>query len=564
MGPGAQAAYLTLLKISRGINMQDSVHRPRPLRLRFTPGAALQGMSVRGLLWLAFSAIVLLAFLALGFSLYQMRTINGSTKLLFEREYAAGQAAEQVRGLIFKASRSQAQLLTATTDSERKKLGAEIEASLKEISGRLAVLDKLANTQDMQAQTRQLAEQLGRWDKDLRAFVSLVQAQPLDLVQMSPDVPTDDATLLNKATKIGTLIDTVVAQRSESAQSTMEASNTTYAMSWNWMLGAMLLIFLVALMISVVVTRRLLGQLGGEPAYAKAISAAIAEGDLSMHIQVKPGDTQSLMHSLQAMQDNLRRLVSNVRTTSQHVALASAEIAQGNHDLSARTETQASNLEETAASMEELGVSINGNANDVREVNQLAMNASSVAEQGGAVVAQVVETMKGINDSSRKISEIISVIDGISFQTNILALNAAVEAARAGEQGRGFAVVASEVRSLAGRSAMAAKEIKTLIDTSVHRVEQGTQLVDQAGSTMTEVVGSIRKVTALMRDISASSGEQASGISQVSEAVVQMDQVTQQNAALVEQMAAAASSLKSQAQDLVEVVSVFQIGQAGP
>jgi methyl-accepting chemotaxis protein len=260
------------------------------------------------------------------------------------------------------------------------------------------------------------------------------------------------------------------------------------------------------------------------------------------------------------MQVNLRRLVSDVRSTSQHVAMASSEIAQGNHDLSARTETQASNLEETAASMEQLGVSIHQNAADVKEVNQLALSASSVAELGGAVVTQVVETMKGINDASRRISEIISVIDGIAFQTNILALNAAVEAARAGDQGRGFAVVASEVRSLAGRSATAAKEIKLLIDASVGRVEEGTRLVDKAGTTMAEVVSSIRKVTDLMQVISASSGEQASGVSQVGEAVMQMDQVTQQNAALVEEMAAAASSLKGQAQDLVSVVSVFKIG----
>jgi methyl-accepting chemotaxis protein len=517
-------------------------------------------MSVRNLLWLAFSAIVLLAVLALGFALSQMKTINGSTKLLYAREYAAGQAAEQVRGLIFKASRSQAQLLTATTDMERKGLGEEVEKSLQGINTRLGVLDKLANTSDMASQSKLLADKLALWDKDLRAFVSLVKAQPLDLVQMSADVPLDDATLLNKANKIGTLIDTLVDQRSQSAQRTMEASDDVYSLSLNWVIAAMALIFLAATAISVAVTRRLHGQLGGEPAYAKEVSAAIADGNLSMHIQVASNDSQSLMHSLQSMQVKLRRLVSDVRSTSQHVAMASSEIAQGNQDLSARTETQASNLEETASSMEQLGVSIHQNAADVKQVNQLAMNASSVAELGGAVVTQVVETMKGINDASRRISEIISVIDGIAFQTNILALNAAVEAARAGDQGRGFAVVASEVRSLAGRSATAAKEIKLLIDASVGRVEEGTRLVDKAGTTMAEVVSSIRKVTDLMQEISAASSEQASGVSQVGEAVMQMDQVTQQNAALVEEMAAAASSLKGQAQDLVSVVSVFKIG----
>jgi len=227
------------------------------------------------------------------------------------------------------------------------------------------------------------------------------------------------------------------------------------------------------------------------------------------------------------------------------VAMASVEISQGNNDLSARTENQASALEQTSASMEELGATVKQNADSARQANQLAMQASTVAIQGGEVVSQVVTTMQGINESSRKISDIIGVIDGIAFQTNILALNAAVEAARAGEQGRGFAVVASEVRSLAGRSADAAKEIKQLISTSVDRVEQGTALVDKAGTTMTEVVGSIQRVTQIMGEISVASAEQSSGVSQIGEAVTQMDQVTQQNAALVEEMAAAASSLKA-------------------
>lgn len=242
------------------------------------------------------------------------------------------------------------------------------------------------------------------------------------------------------------------------------------------------------------------------------------------------------------------------------MASASAQIAQGNHDLSARTESQASALEQTASSMEELSATVRQNADNARQANQLAQNASTVAVEGGEVVGRVVDTMKGINESSRKISDIIGVIDGIAFQTNILALNAAVEAARAGEQGCGFAVVASEVRSLAGRSAEAAKEIKGLINDSVLRVEQGTALVDQAGVTMTEVVSSIRRVTDIMGVISAASNEQSLGVAQVGEAITQMDQATQQNAALVEEMAAAAGSLKSQAQELVQTVAVFKLG----
>jgi methyl-accepting chemotaxis protein len=279
-----------------------------------------------------------------------------------------------------------------------------------------------------------------------------------------------------------------------------------------------------------------------------------------MEIDIRGSNEMSqLLSALKDMQRSLVQLVSSVRTSSDGVSSASSEIAQGNHDLSARTESQASALEETSASMEELSSTVSQNADSARQANQLALTASSVAIRGGEVVSQVVDTMKGINESSRKIADIIGVIDGIAFQTNILALNAAVEAARAGDQGRGFAVVASEVRSLAGRSAEAAKEIKSLIGASVERVEFGTSLVDQAGSTMTEVVGAIRRVTDIMAEISTASSEQASGVAQVGEAVTQMDEVTQQNAALVEQMAAAASSLKSQAEDLVGVVASFKI-----
>ena len=296
----------------------------------------------------------------------------------------------------------------------------------------------------------------------------------------------------------------------------------------------------------------------------KAIDVAnkVAEGDLSQRIDVDGRDeTAQLMKAISTMQASLISLVGRVRRGSEGVATASAEIAQGNNDLSTRTEQQASSLEETAASMEELGSTVKQNADSARQANQLAQSASTVAVAGGEVVSQVVETMKGINEASGKIGDIISVIDGIAFQTNILALNAAVEAARAGEQGRGFAVVASEVRTLAGRSAEAAKEIKALIGTSMERVAQGSALVDKAGETMTEVVNSIRRVTDIMAEISAASAEQATGVSQVGEAVTHMDQATQQNAALVEQMAAAASSLSNQAQELVQVVAAFKLSQ---
>jgi methyl-accepting chemotaxis protein len=294
---------------------------------------------------------------------------------------------------------------------------------------------------------------------------------------------------------------------------------------------------------------------------AELLAQAIAKGDLTaqaMHTDGKD-EVAGLMRSLAAMRESLSQMVGLVRTTSDNIGTASGEIATGNQDLSSRTEQTASNLQQTASSMEQLTGTLRQSADSARQANQLASSAAEVAARGGHVVSQVVSTMNEINTSSKKISDIIGVIDGIAFQTNILALNAAVEAARAGEQGRGFAVVAAEVRSLAGRSAEAAKEIKGLIGASVDRVEAGSRLVADAGKTMTEIVGSVQRVSDIIGEITAASSEQSEGIGQINAAVTQLDQMTQQNAALVEQSAAAAESLKDQAERLAEVVGTFRL-----
>ncbi|MDN2673734.1 MULTISPECIES: methyl-accepting chemotaxis protein [unclassified Janthinobacterium] len=310
---------------------------------------------------------------------------------------------------------------------------------------------------------------------------------------------------------------------------------------------------------ALVITRGLLKQLGGEPDYTASIAGSIANGDLSIGIHTQPSDNSSLLAEMKEMRNSLVGIVGQVRVGTETIGTASREIADGNIDLSSRTEMQASALEKTASAMEELTSTVKQNADNAREANKLAATASDVALKGGSVVSQVVDTMSSINESAKKIVDIIGVIDGIAFQTNILALNAAVEAARAGEQGRGFAVVASEVRNLAQRSAGAAKEIKILIDDSAEKTERGTRLVGQAGVTMGEVVDSVRRVTDIMSEIASASQEQSAGIEQVNLSIIEMDGMTQQNAALVEQAAAAAQSLQDQAAELAHVVSIFKL-----
>jgi methyl-accepting chemotaxis protein len=390
------------------------------------------------------------------------------------------------------------------------------------------------------------------------ALPAIAKAQELWLANKAEDATRVMIKEIKPAQKkwMDALEQLAVLEDKLNTQSQVDA-NSAYHSARNFMLILGAIAVALSVLAAVLITRGLLKQLGGEPDYTAKIAGAIANGDLSIAIDDAAKD--SLLYEMKEMRNSLVSIVGQVRVGTETIGTASREIAAGNIDLSSRTEMQASSLEKTASAMEELTSTVKQNADNAREANQLAASASEVARKGGEVVSQVVDTMGSINASANKIVDIIGVIDGIAFQTNILALNAAVEAARAGEQGRGFAVVASEVRNLAQRSAAAAKEIKTLIGDSVEKVERGSKLVGQAGVTMDEVVASVKRVTDIMGEIANASQEQSAGIAQVNLSIIEMDSMTQQNAALVEEAAAAAQSLQDQASELAHVVSIFKL-----
>ena len=533
---------------------QSALHRLLP-----AGASAGSSLSVRATLRMGFACVVAGALVIGVFSLLQMGRLNASTHTIYEKEYTAGQAAEQVRSNVLRASRAQTQLLTASTVAERETLSKDVESSLAEIGKKMDAIRALSDSDEAVETSKQLVDVVAKWTKRLREYVKLVKAQPLSFMEMSPDVSMEDAGLGNETRKVEKIVDSLVSQRGLSAQATMLQTEQIYEASRVWVVGIALVLIVLSIAIGSWVIRRLTRQLGGEPAYAKSIASRIANGDLTAQIKLNVNDTESLLYSLHDMQTQLSRTMGEIADSSAQVANASREISMGNLDLSNRTEQQASSLEKTTSNVEQLTAIAKRYADSSTRAAQLSGSASQAAREGGEVVANVVRTMVKISESTQAIHANIGAIQSIAFQTNILALNAAVEAAHAGEQGRGFAVVASEVRDLAQRSATAAREISALIENSTQQVKEGTQLARTAGQTIADMAQTVQQVSTVMEEMSGASLEQSEGIEQMNRAIAQIDETTQQNAALVEEAAAAAQSLDEQAQALDQLVGRFDL-----
>ncbi len=521
----------------------------------------LNNMKVGVRLIVGFLVVALLGAIVATIGIINLSHVNALAESMYSRDLLGLSYIKEANINLIYTGRARSNYLLSTGSVEREEHLAHIK---KTAAASKAYMEKAQPLFNLPKSKELFADYLRvEAEYETELWKAMKMASEENLNDISPALQHSLKETRHLADKLDDLLTELSNLKEQRAKEAAQMASDLYNSSLQLMLALVIGSVIVSVALGLLITRSLTRQLGGEPAYAVGIVGRIASGDLSVDIQTSDNDQSSMLFAMRNMRDNLAELVGRVRQGTDTIATASGEIASGNQDLSSRTEQQASSLEETASSMEELTSTVRQNADNARQANQLAVTASDVAAKGGAVVAQVVETMGEINASSRKIVDIIGVIDGIAFQTNILALNAAVEAARAGEQGRGFAVVATEVRSLAQRSAAAAKEIKGLISDSVEKVDIGSKLVNEAGATMEEVVSSIRHVTDIMGEITAASQEQSTGIEQVNQAIEQMDQVTQQNAALVEEAAAAAESLQDQAAALARVVATFKLGNEG-
>ena len=509
--------------------------------------------SIGARLALGFGAVLALLLALAGLSQYELTHIGGINRAITQETWTKASAISVVDVTTRANARVNLELIVNANPAAADKLFLQIDANRKAIDQALATLRPLFKAEDARARLRTLEDLRGRYVKSFQSVGAMLKSGERDAARqrmLAETLPLLDS-LQDHIIELSRLQSVEMNEAAVASQEViLEAERLNLALAG--------LALVLGALFAWRVTRSITHPL------ARAVKAAetVAGGDLGQRIEAGAKDeTGRLLHALQDMQEKLAGAVRVIRHGSETISSASGQIAAGNADLSSRTEEQAASLEQTAASMEELASTVKQNADNARKANGLAANASEIAHRGGAAVSAVVGTMHDISASSRKISEIVSVIDGIAFQTNILALNAAVEAARAGEQGKGFAVVAGEVRSLAQRSAQAAREVKALIEESVGKVGEGSRQVQEAGATMEEVVTSVKHVTGIMGEIAAASQEQASGIDQVNRAVAQMDEATQQNAALVEEAAAAAGSMQDQARELVRAVGVFRLAE---
>jgi methyl-accepting chemotaxis protein len=508
-------------------------------------------------LGMAFAAVLALTVFVGVFSIVKLAQVNGTANELSSRWMPSMRVIQDIKSQIARVRTREFQYIISSEQADMDKYDKVIAADLVDLGKMQADYVKLLATPEEKAL---YADFVAMWERYMTEDAKIRTAA------RAGDDAAARALIRGESNKLIVAmrgqVDKLVTLYGDGGIQAAQHGDEVYNSARGWIITLLAASVALGALGAVLITAWLVRRLGGEPDYAAEIAKRIAAGELSVDVQTRPHDQSSLLFAMKSMRESLANIVGQVRVATDTIATASDQIVAGNLDLSARTEQQASSLEETAASMEELTSTVKQNSESARQANQLALQASGIAQKGGAVVGQVVETMGSINESARKIVDIIGVIDGIAFQTNILALNAAVEAARAGEQGRGFAVVASEVRNLAQRSAAAAKEIKALIGDSVNQVEAGSMLVSQAGATMEEVVVSVRRVTDIMGEITSAGQEQSAGIEQVNEAIAQMDAVTQQNAALVEEATAASQSMRDQAGSLASLVSIFTVDSA--